>query len=172
MSKQTMERLTSIFHEYASEINQFLSLKVGPDAAQDLSQEVYLRFSQLERPDNIQDVKAYLFRVAQNLVIDYWRKQQRLAEVDLPDTTLKQQKSPSPTPDQILASQQQYALFQQAIKKMPSQCRVVFLLHKINGLTYSQVAENLGISHKTVEKHISKALKICKKELKWEGGSF
>jgi RNA polymerase sigma factor (sigma-70 family) len=165
MSKRVTEKLSAVFQENAVEVGQLLITKVGVDAAQDLSQEVYLRFSRIDKTENINDLKAYLFRIAQNIVIDYWRKQQRLAEVDLPDTVLEQQISLSPGPDRILSSQRQYAQLQQVINKMPPQCQSAFLFHKVNGMSYSQVAENLNISHKTVEKHISKALKICRKEL-------
>lgn len=55
---------------------------------------------------------------------------------------------------------------QQAIEKLPEKCRQVFQLSRFDELKYKEIAEKMGISIKTVEVHMSKALKILRKELK------
>ena len=53
-----------------------------------------------------------------------------------------------------------------AIKNLPEQCRLVFQMSRFEELKNREIAENLGISQKTVEAHLTKALKILRKELK------
>jgi RNA polymerase sigma-70 factor (ECF subfamily) len=53
-----------------------------------------------------------------------------------------------------------------AIETMPQQCRTVFILSRYENLTYNEIAEQLDISVKTVDKHICKALKIMRERLK------
>ena len=52
-----------------------------------------------------------------------------------------------------------------SIRQLPPKCSEVFTLSKVNGLTYSQIAEKMNISVKTVENHMSKALKIMRELL-------
>lgn len=53
-----------------------------------------------------------------------------------------------------------------AIQAMPQQCRTVFMLSRFENLTYAEIAEKMEISIKTVEKHMMKALKILREDLK------
>jgi RNA polymerase sigma-70 factor, ECF subfamily len=55
---------------------------------------------------------------------------------------------------------------QQAMDKLPEQCRLVFKLSRFEELKYSEIAEQLNISIKTVENHMGKALKIMREQLK------
>ena len=55
---------------------------------------------------------------------------------------------------------------QQAIELLPPRCKLVFALHRQDGLTYSEIADVLDISVKTVETQIGRALKILRKILK------
>lgn len=54
----------------------------------------------------------------------------------------------------------------QAMEKLPEQCRLVFKLSRFEELKYSEIADQLGISIKTVENHMGKALKIMREQLK------
>ncbi len=53
-----------------------------------------------------------------------------------------------------------------ALDKLPERCRQIFMLNRFEDLKYKEVAEKLGISVKTVEVQMSKALKILREELK------
>jgi RNA polymerase sigma-70 factor (family 1) len=69
------------------------------------------------------------------------------------------------TSQQLLGDELQQQI-NKAIETMPQQCRTVFILSRYENLTYSEIAEQLDISVKTVDKHICKALKIMRERLK------
>jgi RNA polymerase sigma-70 factor (ECF subfamily) len=48
-----------------------------------------------------------------------------------------------------------------ALQELPAQCREAFLLNRLEGLTHSEIAERLGVSTKTVQRHIERALRRC-----------
>jgi RNA polymerase sigma-70 factor, ECF subfamily len=67
---------------------------------------------------------------------------------------------------QAVASSELEGKIQQAMEKLPEQCRLVFKLSRFEELKYSEIAEQLEISVKTVENHMGKALKIMREQLK------
>ena len=67
---------------------------------------------------------------------------------------------------QAVATSELLGKIQQAMEKLPEQCRLVFKLSRFEELKYSEIAEQLEISVKTVENHMGKALKIMREQLK------
>ena len=57
------------------------------------------------------------------------------------------------------------ALLRQALFKLPERCRQVYLLNRVSGMSYTQIARHCGITANTVEKHIARALQGLRKEL-------
>ncbi|WP_169566388.1 RNA polymerase sigma factor [Sneathiella limimaris] len=131
----------------------------------DLEQELFIRIHKLEPHKTVEDPKAYLFRIAHNLVNDLLRYRQRhdahiadISEIqNLGQDTYKA--------DDQVADRQNLALLEQAIDKLPPKCREVFLLRKIEDLPNRQIAIRLGISQNMVEKHLRKALKELRQSL-------
>lgn len=66
--------------------------------------------------------------------------------------------SDEPTQEDLVARQQQEALLRAAILSLPTRCRQVYLLSRMQGMTYAQIARHCEISVKTVEKHMTHAL--------------
>lgn len=143
----------------------YFRAKLGcAEEAADLAQETWLRLARIGSPEGIANPRAYIFRIAENLVIDQLRK--RLshppAEVEPPEDDWV---CPAPRPDAQFQARQQFRLLEQAIEELPPKCREAFLQHRIEGLTYSQIAKQQGVSVKTIEKHILKALNHCRERL-------
>jgi RNA polymerase sigma-70 factor (ECF subfamily) len=74
--------------------------------------------------------------------------------------------SPEPTPEVVAASRRQVETLRLAILELPPRCREVFLLHKGQGKRYSAIAAELGISIRTVEHHLARAMLHCRQRLK------
>ena len=89
----------------------------------------------------------------------------RVTAGELPDTV----PDAWPAADQVVAARQELDILRQAVGDLPDKCRTVFVLYRGRGLTMRQIAERLGISEKTVEKHIAKAMLHCRGRLRLAG---
>ena len=150
----TADRLDSLFRRYATWLDGRLRTRLGPDEAADMVQETYLRIAPYDG-DNIRHPKAFLLRVALNLVRDDRRRQARRARF------LEQQ----PAAEAEAASQLDQVLLKQIVLTMPPLYRDIFVLNRFGGMTYPEIARARGISVKTVEWRMSKALEHCASRL-------
>ncbi|GGZ32731.1 DNA-directed RNA polymerase sigma-70 factor [Asticcacaulis endophyticus] len=137
-------------------------------------QDAWIRLEKLNTPKpadspDIQNPVAYIRRMIANLIIDRQRQFSAQARVftaqEVPETIV----SDTPSPFQVLASQQEFAVLQQAIRDLPDRSRQVFLLYRGQGLSMKEVAAQLQISPRTVENHLAFALSHCRKRLREVG---
>ncbi|GJL60154.1 MAG: RNA polymerase sigma factor [Nitrospirales bacterium] len=152
--------------EHYNELLAFVTSRLhSRDQALDIVQESFLRIFSLESSRSLVNPRAFLYRTAINLTIDLYRKHQkefsRLADLDEAQDCL----SMHPGPERILVGKEEIQQLSQAIADLPQKCRRVFLLHKIRGKSHREIAEQLGISHAMVEKHMTKALLRCRQHL-------
>jgi type IV secretion system protein VirD4 len=139
LEAQAADRLDSLFRLYASWLDARLRARVGPDEAADMVQETYLRLAPYDGA-SIRHPKAFLLRVALNLVKDDRRRQAR--------RTRALERRPAAEPE--AASQDDQVLLKQVVLTMPPLYRDVFVLNRFGGMTYPQIARARGISVKGV----------------------
>lgn len=158
-----------IFHRTKGKLKGFL-LKVLPKSEDEESilQEIYLKFwstRKLIQPDK--NFEAYLFTIARNLVIDVMRKrlqkQKYLEELYL--QLAEGQKNSLDTNAAVEYSELEKKLFG-LIDKLPEKRREIFVLSRIDGLTYKEIAGKLNISENTVDSQMRKALAFLNTEIK------
>jgi RNA polymerase sigma-70 factor (ECF subfamily) len=133
------------------------------DDALDIAQEAYVRLLKYEGATDIESPTAMLFRIAGNVAADHVRAaahQRRIRSFEgyAYDAEIA---SDEPSAERELAAEQVVTALRNAIAALSPQCRTVFLLSRIDGLTYTEIASKRGISVKTVEKHVSRALRVC-----------
>ena len=131
------------------------------EQAADIAQESFARLAAVDDLAAIEDPRAFLYRVADNLAADAYDHQQvraRYSEPDLDPDTLP---SSSPGPEAATDCHRRLERVEHALSQLPDLYRFAFLLNRIEGLTYAEVAGRLGISEKTVERYIKKALAVC-----------
>jgi RNA polymerase sigma-70 factor (family 1) len=130
--------------------------------AEDLVQETFVKFWLRRTKFDIQkNVQAYLSGMLKNSIINHYHKLQKKAIVSLDDVE-------SPLADDTqehLNLNVLNELYEQSLSKLPSKCRSVFELSR-NGYSQKEIACAMDISEKTVEAHISKALRILRIEMK------
>ncbi len=137
----------------------------NPEEAEDLLQELYIRLSRVPERTDIQDVGAYLFRSAMNLARDFQRDRSRAQTreghwVDSQSTVLGDESiDDAPSAERAYDAKQRLATIRAVVDELSPQCRRVFVMHKFQGFSHQQVADSLGISRSTVEKHMHVALK-------------
>jgi len=156
-------------HRYHDSLIRFLRqrLRVKEDAA-DIAQEAYIRMMQYEGSQKIQSPSSMLFRIAINVANDLGRSEQARRVSDQLSIDGMELASHEPSADREIAARQDLDILYGTIEQLPPKCRQVFLLSRVERMTYPQIAVHCGISVKMVEKHISHALAICMKKV---GGS-
>lgn len=130
------------------------------DDAEDLAQEALERLARKAPQVDIDNVEAYLFRIASNLLRDrYRRDSSHHAQDHVPfDGLADSEPSEAPSSERVYEDRERLQAFLQALDALPPRCRQVFLLQRYEGLTYSAIAKRLQISVSAVEKHMMRAL--------------
>jgi RNA polymerase sigma factor (sigma-70 family) len=137
---------------------------VPPHEIEDIVQETYVRICQIDHKENISSPKSFMFTVARNLALDY-QKQANVKQVDhVEDIELLDQLLSDNCRDEVYdqaLSASEFAVFCEAVRLLPVQCRKVFVLKKVYGYSQREIAGKLRISESTVEKHIATGMKSC-----------
>jgi RNA polymerase sigma factor (sigma-70 family) len=137
-----------------------------PDDAYDVAQESYIKLLKYEGSADIRSAWAVLQKIAINVARDLGRtRRSRSNELhcSIDDVELE---SMAPSIERVLEAEQELKIVMRAITGLPTRCRQVFLLSRIDGMTYTEIAEHCEISVKMVEKHISHALMVCTQSLR------
>lgn len=143
------------YDEYHSRLLTFLRSWLKADAdAEDVSQEVYLRLLRIPEDRVVEHPRAYLFRVAANVIND-WRAGQRILETR-PTEELDRFAAPD---DSAAAYAQAKRLerIERALQALPAHYRGAIVLKTTHGMTYEQIAAHLGVSERMVKRYIVKA---------------
>jgi len=130
----------------------------SPMAAEDIVQEAYVRTYQ--QGEQVEQPKALLFVIARNLASNAQRHA-RIAATDLVEDVdaIGVHHDDGRSPEDGLIADEEARLLAQAVERLSPQCRAAFTMKLFHDRSYKQIADELGISTKTVEKHISKGLR-------------
>lgn len=129
----------------------------------DVMQDIYMRLSQIDDlpaklADRLDTARNYLLQIASNLLIDRARRAQvRCADQHYSEQQLDHLAAVD-EPDRSLHNKRMLHQVEQALTTIRPEQRQAFLLHRIDGLSYREIGDQLGISVSTVEKYISAAL--------------
>lgn len=164
--------LEALYGVLRAELLRFLTARTGNvGEAEDLVQELWLK---LRQPSGgpVQNGRAYIYRMAQNLVVDRLREKQRRMRRDRlwSDEGGDRHHSiepvdPSRNAEEAMLDREETALLASALGTLPEGARRAFELHKIEGLSHAEVAARLGISKSGVEKHMAVAMKYLRRAM-------
>ena len=149
--------LADAYREHRGTLLGFLRRKAGAEEATDLVQEVFARAAGSKQRGTLINPGGFLKRIAQNHLIDRAR-QQRSNDVLVVPFQEQRDASCAPQQEWQLEADDLLRLYEQAVDAMPFKTRRVFLMHRVDELSYREIHERLGISIATVEYHIMRAL--------------
>ncbi len=123
--------------------------------ADDLVQEAWVRLACYEREQVVDKPEAFLMRAALNLSIDAHRlRVSHGEEVLLDDVVLI---DAAPSTEAVVLARERLARLSLCLGRLSDKTREIFLSHRVEGLTYHEIAQRNQISISTVEKHVAKA---------------
>ena len=158
MSNAGKDVFTTLFYESREALRHYVRRLVrSRETADEIVQEAFLRT--YEHSANVKIPRAFLFSTARNLALDS-RRHERIARTDsLGDVDVAGVVSECESPEAGLLANQRSRLLQDAVARLPPQCRTAFTLKVFHGCSYKEIAQKLGISTKTVEHHIARGLR-------------
>lgn len=162
--------LTNVFLTCKSSLTRYIAtFFVGREDIEDTVQETYLKALIAKETTDILSPKAFLFCVARNIALNKKARQEKIFMQNIGDFEDSIALQDEITPFDTLHSKEKWEAFCAAIDALPPQCRKIFLMQRVDGLSYKDIAKRLGISPRTVEKHLQKALQRCLEHLMMSG---
>jgi RNA polymerase sigma-70 factor (ECF subfamily) len=163
--------LLEVYLRRRGNLARFFAARTGSrEIAEDLAQELYLKLA-ARAPGPAENPVALIYRIAANLMLDRARGEARGAARDAAwrrtahESVGGEDVADEPPPDEAAASRQRLRQLIEAVAELPPQMQRAFRLHKLEGRSHTETAQAMGISAKSVEKHISAALKALTERL-------
>jgi len=158
--------LKSAYEERREQLRT-IAAKAGFEEVADVVQESFLKAVEADTRAPIEKPLHFLRRITRNAVIDRLRTRRRAEAVfspaEAPDTA-----DLGASPERALIASERLGRAMEIIKRMPERRRAVFMLHRLEELTLAQCGKRLGISVKTVEKHMAEAMAQLSREIEIE----
>ncbi len=134
---------------------------VGRHEVDDILQEAFLRSFEAEARYPIRDARAFLLRTARNVALDHVGRAAYRRTGSLDNFDEEQFADDAPQPEAVVEGEQRFIAFCEAVGNLPQQCRRVFVLKKVYGMSHDEISLRTGIAISTVEKHVAKGLLLC-----------
>lgn len=163
------EDIKRLFLAHRAEIQAYLTRKLrNAELAAELTQEAFLRFAEQGQTESaaITHERSYLYRVAHNLAADHLRLRGREKLDLLGNDMLDALADDAPSPERVVNGQSEIARLRRILMELPERTRAVFVLTRIDRLTYHETAQRLEISESSVQKHLAQAVKHVMQRLR------
>jgi RNA polymerase sigma factor (sigma-70 family) len=155
------QRISRLFSEHNESLIQFLATRLrSVQEAKEVAQEAYVRLLSLEDSGAVSFLRAFLFKTAANLAVDRIRSRNRQRQAL--DAGLCDESREASTPDREAASAQEMEIVRRLIGELPPKCRRAFLLHRVQGAEFSEIAKEMGLSERMVRHYVLRAVLYCR----------
>lgn len=139
--------------EYYKELVYFVQKMVGnKDQAVEIIQETYVKTIEKSKETTIENERAFLYKVARNIVIDQSRKDKNKEFIEYEEE--KYFCSKNEQPDEIVLENVKEELLLEALETLPKHLKQVFVLHIFEGLTKKQIATMMNLNLNSVQKYV------------------
>jgi RNA polymerase sigma-70 factor (family 1) len=164
-NQKEIDDFKKIFDHYYDGLRNFVYYKTGDaDLAEDIVQEVFLKVWNIRRQVVPETVKSFLYTIAENITRNHYRHQQVVYNFanryDVENT--------ADEADHEIRREEFHRHLQKTLTEIPEKSRIVFLMNRIDGLTYAEIAERLNLSVKAIEKRMSEAIAIIREKIKYK----
>lgn len=161
----TLSEFKSIFDQYYTPIKNFLYYKSGDiDLSEDITQDVFMKLWDKREDVQHETVKSYLYTIANNMLLNKIRHDKVV--MNFAEKNKNQQEEQSP---EFQLEEKEFKVeLERVIGAMPEKQREVFLMNRIEEMTYKEIAERLELSVKAVEKRMHGALNHIREHIKYK----
>ncbi len=151
-----------VFNEYYSSLCRYALIYVGdPDESEEIVQNSFVKFWNKKKQITIStSLKSYLYQVVKNESLNHIKHLKVVKSFE----GSHHNKNKGDASDTLIAKELQYKI-DASLAKLPVERKKIFLMSRNEGLKYREIADKLGLSIKTVENQMGKALKFFRSEL-------
>lgn len=159
--------MADLFRLQKAPLLRFITSKIKDiEEAEEIVQEAFIRFQNKYDVDETASPAALLARIASNLVIDRIRERDARAaredawgKLNIAGAEGDMATQQSVDPERALKAKQELETIIDLMQHWPEKTRLVFMLHRFDGLTHGEISERTGIPKSTIEKHMIRAIK-------------
>lgn len=157
----TKQEFKYIYDKYFDSIRNYIYYRSGDvDLATDITQETFIKVWEKQFDNSKGLLKSLLYKIAADIFKDHLRHNKIIQE-----SAFELKRLYTSTADDIDETNKLKQKYEIALAKLPEKQRVVFLMNKLDGLTYKEIAQDLSLSLKAIEKRMGQALKMLRNEL-------
>lgn len=151
-----MEELPRDSRFWADLLRRIAKRTRGRDDAEDLLHAAFLRLERYRAEHAVDNPTAFLVQAAANIAVDVHRHEHFIARdsINIADCDIADS---APLQDEVIAARARLERVREGLACLSPRTREVFLMHRIDGFKYREIAVRLGISQSAVEKHIARA---------------
>ncbi len=155
----------SFYQATLSPLRRYLtSMMKDPAEAQDIAHDAYLKIYETMQRKEIGRPQAFLFTIARRLALNFrMRRASRMRPEE--NTVLDREAMDAPDAATAVMARQEREALMRAIERLPAGCRAVLVLRNQEELSHQEIADRLGLSTSTVEKHLARALRLLRAAL-------
>ncbi|MBL4837464.1 MAG: sigma-70 family RNA polymerase sigma factor [Kordiimonadaceae bacterium] len=167
--RDSRQRLAHLYERYQTDICKYVGRTFGdgPPDPEDVAQQVFVKFVELDEKTDIKNPRAYLYRIAHNLIANLHRKAStRRRYIADQKNTGQALESDTIHPERILIARERLALLEQVMWAMPVKRRRMIILNWFQDLTYAEISRQTGVSKSVVRKHVLNGLEDFQKALR------
>ena len=151
-----------LFDAYCDELRHYIFYKSGDEeVAEDIVQDTFLKIWEMRSTVRPETARALLYTIATNQFANKYKRQKlkfKFQQTIVEDRTFE-------TPEFEMEVKEFDRKLQQVLSELNEKSRTVFLMNRMDQMTYNEIANNLNISVKAVEKRMKKALEFLRKEI-------
>lgn len=161
--------LQTVYDTYWPELCRYLTSRFGegPPDPQDVVQQAFTQLATMDQPEKLENPRAFLYRTAINTAIDHKRRAQRRSRIlrsVYPATG--EEISDDLGPERVLLAKHELEVLERAILALPERERTFFLLNRLEGMSFAEIARRTGRSESGVRLIIERALAKCQAALR------
>lgn len=153
---EVLERLGATFRPTL--VRYFLRRVPDAAEAEDMVQEVFLRLIRRGGVGELEKLDAYVFETAASVITDRARKDRTRRSAAHDSFDQDRHGGVDFSPEHVLINREQLQRVSAILLELPERTRVIFVLRRLEGLRYQEIAARLGISVSAVEKHVARAM--------------
>ena len=152
--------VADLYREHHGWLQSWLRRKTGcSQQAADLAQDTFLRLLGATEQPAFREPRAYLRTVAHGIMVDQIRR--RALEQAYLEALAAAPETLAPSPEELMLVLEALCLVDRLLAALPETTRKVFLMSQLEGLTYAVIGERLGLSLRTVKRHMQTSFVQC-----------